>query len=128
MKVTVIPIVLCAHGTVTNGLTHGLEDLEISGRVETLQTTALLRSARILSRVLKNWWRPAVTQSPVRNHRANTGVTNPKRNMKVTVIPIKLGALGTVAKRVDNGTGGFEKRRASGDHAYDSFIKIGPEP
>ena len=29
--------------TVTKGLVQGLEDLEITGRVETIQTTALLR-------------------------------------------------------------------------------------
>ena len=51
MKVTVIPIVISAFGTVTKGLVKGLEDLEIRGRVETIQTTALLRSARILRRV-----------------------------------------------------------------------------
>ena len=42
MKVTVIPIITGALGTV-----KGLEDLEIRGQVETIQTTALLRSARI---------------------------------------------------------------------------------
>ncbi len=52
MKVTIIPIVIGALGTVTKRLVQGLEDLEITGRVETVQTTALLRSARILSRVL----------------------------------------------------------------------------
>ena len=50
MKVTVIPIVI---GTVTKGLVQRLEDLEIRGRVETIKTTALLRSARILRRVLE---------------------------------------------------------------------------
>ena len=30
-----------------------LEDLELKGQVETIQTTALLRSARILRRVLE---------------------------------------------------------------------------
>ena len=53
MKVTIIPIVIDALGTVTKGLVQGLEDLEIMGRVETVQTTALLRSARILKRVLE---------------------------------------------------------------------------
>ena len=47
MKVTVIPIVIGALGTVTIGLVQGLEVFEIKGRVETIQTT-LLRSARIL--------------------------------------------------------------------------------
>ena len=40
-------IVIGALGTVTKGLVQGLEDLEITGRVGTIQTTALLRSARI---------------------------------------------------------------------------------
>ena len=48
---TIIPIVICAFGTVTRGLLKGLEDLEVGGRVETIQTTTLLRTARILRRV-----------------------------------------------------------------------------
>ena len=53
MKVTIIPIVIGAFGTVTKGLLKGLEDFEVGGRVETIQTTALLRTARILRRVLE---------------------------------------------------------------------------
>ena len=53
MKVTVISIVIGALDTVTEGLIKGLEDLEIRGRVETIQMTALLRLARILRRVLE---------------------------------------------------------------------------
>ena len=45
MKVIFIPIVIGARGTVTKRLGQGLEDLEITGRVETVKTTALLRSA-----------------------------------------------------------------------------------
>ena len=55
MKITIIPIVICAFGTVTKGLLKGLEDLEVGGRVETIQTTALLRTASILRRVLETW-------------------------------------------------------------------------
>ena len=54
-KVTIIPIVIGAFRTVTKGLLKGLEDLEVGGRVETIQTTALLRTARILRRVLETW-------------------------------------------------------------------------
>ena len=43
MKVTKIPFVIGAFGTVTKGLLKGLEDLEVGGRVETIQTTALLK-------------------------------------------------------------------------------------
>ena len=53
MKVTTVPIVIGAVGTITKGLLKGLEDLEVGGRVETIQTTALLRTARILRRVLE---------------------------------------------------------------------------
>ena len=57
MKVTIIPIVIRALGTATKGLVQGQEDLEITGRSETVKTTALLRSAKIPRR--------AVTQNPV---------------------------------------------------------------
>ena len=39
MKVTIIPIVIGAFGKVTKGLLKGLEDLEVDGRVETIQAT-----------------------------------------------------------------------------------------
>ena len=44
MKVTIIPIVISAFGTVTKALLKGLEDLEGGGRVETIQTTTLLKT------------------------------------------------------------------------------------
>ena len=46
MKATILSIVIGVLCTVTKGLIQGLEDLEITGRVENIQTTALLRSAR----------------------------------------------------------------------------------
>ena len=55
MKVTVILIVIGALGTVTKGLVKGLEVLEIKGHVATIQTTVLIRSTRILWRVLETW-------------------------------------------------------------------------
>ena len=58
MKVTILPIEIGALGTISKGLLKGLEDLEVGGRVKTIQTTALLRTARIL----------AITQTPVKNH------------------------------------------------------------
>ena len=51
MKVTVIPIAIGALGTVPKVLAKGLEDLEIRGKVKTIQTKELLRSARILIRI-----------------------------------------------------------------------------
>ena len=48
MKVTIVPIVIGAFGTVTKGLLKGQETLEVGGRMETIQTTTLLRTAIIL--------------------------------------------------------------------------------
>ena len=53
MKVTVIPIIINVPDTVTKGLVQGLEDLRIRGQAVAIQTTALLRLARILRIVLK---------------------------------------------------------------------------
>ena len=53
MKVTIVPIVVGAFGTITKGLLKDLEDLEVGGRVETIQTIALLKTTRILRRVLE---------------------------------------------------------------------------
>ena len=49
----VIPIVIGVHGTVTKGWVQALEDLEIRRRMETIQTTAFFRSAKILRRILE---------------------------------------------------------------------------
>ena len=53
MKVTIVLILIGAFGTITKGLLKGLEDLEVCGRVETIQMTALLRTARILRRAME---------------------------------------------------------------------------
>ena len=44
IKVTIVTIVIRAFGTITKGLLKGLEDLEVGGRVKTIQMTALLRT------------------------------------------------------------------------------------
>ena len=55
MKETIVPIVIDTFGTVTKGFLKGLEDLEVGRRVETIQTTALLRTVRIPRRDLETW-------------------------------------------------------------------------
>ena len=52
MNVTVIPSVIDTFG---KSLIRGLKELEIGGRAETIQTTALLRSAKILRGVLETY-------------------------------------------------------------------------
>ena len=51
IKVTSIPIVIIALGTIPKGLVKRLEKLEIGGRSGTIQITALFRSSRIMRRV-----------------------------------------------------------------------------
>ena len=53
IKVTFLPIMIVA--IVTKGLIKGQEDLEIKERAETIQTTALFRSAGILRRIQETW-------------------------------------------------------------------------
>ena len=55
IKMKVIPLVLIVLGALPKGLERGLEQLEIKERIKTIQTTALLRLARILRRVLETW-------------------------------------------------------------------------
>ena len=53
MKVTIVPNVIGALGTITKGLLKGPEDLEVDRWVKTIQMTALLGTARILTQVLE---------------------------------------------------------------------------
>ena len=55
MKVTVIPVVNGSPDTVIKGFLLGLQDLEKRGRVETIQTTALLISTIISWRIHETW-------------------------------------------------------------------------
>ena len=75
--VMVILIVVGALGTAPKKLERRLEQLEIRGRMETFLITALLRSPRILRRVLENekiCCHSNSSQSPP----ANTGVKTHK--------------------------------------------------
>ena len=53
MKVTMVPIEVGALGTIPKEMVKGLEDLKIRGQAETIQTTTLLRLARIMRKVLE---------------------------------------------------------------------------
>ena len=45
--------------------------------------------------------------------------------MKVMVIPIVVGARGTIIQRICKGTGRIGNKRTMGDHAQYNIIKIG---
>ena len=66
-RVTITPIVIAAPGTVTEALVKELVDLEIRGRVETIQTAALLRLACIQRRVLETWSHTNSSKRPSAN-------------------------------------------------------------
>ena len=53
MRVKVIPIVVIYFRMVPKDSEKRLDELEIRGKLEIIQTTALLRSARIVRRVLE---------------------------------------------------------------------------
>ena len=55
IRVTVIPVVTGTLGTAPLSLVRRLEELEITGKIETIQITALLRSARILRKIHETW-------------------------------------------------------------------------
>ena len=81
MKVTIIPIEIGAFDTVTKVLLKGLDDLEVGGRVETFQTTELLRTARILRRVLETCCHSNSSERPAKTYVKNSqGVNNNNDN------------------------------------------------
>ena len=85
---TFIPIVDGAFGTVSKGLLKGLENLEIGGRVETIQSTVLLRTARILRRVLETCCYSNSNERPSANVDVKTqGVNNKtKQRLFLTIL------------------------------------------
>ena len=68
MKVTIVPIVIGAFGTITKGLLKGLEDLEAERRVETIQMTAITENGQNTEKSAGDLRRLSVTQTPVKNH------------------------------------------------------------
>ena len=68
VKVTIIPIVIGAFGTVTKGLLKGLEDLEVGGPVETIQNNSIIENGQNTEKSPGDLRRLAVTQSSVRDH------------------------------------------------------------
>ena len=99
MKVIIILFVIGAFGTVTKGVLKGLEDVEVGERVNTIQTTALLRTARILRRVLETFgdllslrlqWKVDVKNSQrMNNNNKNNNIRNKIADVDYVVIEAK---------------------------------------
>ena len=68
MKVTIIPLVIGAFGTVTKGLLKGPDYLEVGGRVETIQTTTFFENGPNTGKSPGDLRRLAVTQTSVKDH------------------------------------------------------------
>ena len=64
-----IPIVDEIFGTLLKNLESKLRELEIKGRIETIQTIALLKSTWIYSRVPRDLRRLAVTETSVKEYK-----------------------------------------------------------
>ena len=67
MKMTIIPIVIGAFGTVTKGLLKGLGDLEIGGRVDSPNYT-IVENSQNTEKSPGDLRRLAVTQTQMRDH------------------------------------------------------------
>ena len=68
MRLMVIPLAIGTLGTVVKGFDRGLEVFDTGGRMKTILTTALLRSAKILNLSFGDLMRLTVTQTLVKYH------------------------------------------------------------
>ena len=68
MKVTIVPIVTGALDIITKRLLKGLEDLEVGGRVETIQNDSIAENGQNLETSPGDLRRLAVSQTPMKNH------------------------------------------------------------
>ena len=66
IKVTGIPIVICALRIISKGLVRGMEEVEIRGRTETIQTTDKI--GHNTEKSLRDLKRLVVTQTPLKDH------------------------------------------------------------
>ena len=67
MKVTIIPIVIYALGTVTKGLIRQ-KDLEITGLIETIQNYSIIEISHDTEKSAGDLRRIAVSQTPGKDH------------------------------------------------------------
>ena len=116
-EVTVIPIVDVALGMVFKDMEKTIRELDIRGRTEILQSTELLKSAKILRRFIKNqsvylFFRLQLkTGSQSENRwKEKKGKQSQGAEKMLTVIPTVDGALGTVANGLENNLAGLKIR------------------
>ena len=81
-----MPVVVGAIGTIPRGLVKGPEDLEIRGRVETIQITFVIKIGQNTEKSLGDLRRLTVTQTRVKKPLTNARVENSKRSMIIIII------------------------------------------
>ena len=88
--VTIIPIVIGAFSTVTKGLLKGLEDLEVNGRLENIQTKSIIENGQNTEKTPGDLRRLAVTQPPLKDHHLTlmwkTLMSNNNNNHRLTLM------------------------------------------
>ena len=111
MKVAILPIVIGALCTITKGLLKGLE---VGGLVDTIQMTALLRTARILKRVQETWgdllslklqWKPSAktdvkNSKGVNNNNNNNNNNSTKNTIRNNYVKAKIDNTNVIASIV----------------------------
>ena len=68
MKMTMIPVITGALGTITKSMVNRLEDLEITGQVETIPDYSIIKRGQNSNKSSRDLRRLAVTQTSVENH------------------------------------------------------------
>ena len=132
MKVTVIPMVISALGTMPISLIRRLQELEIIECAETIKATVLLRSTRIPRKVLETWgkllstkpqWKTISKRWSEKLSRSKIIIIIIMIIICVTVIPIAIGTLGTVTEFWKgwwkNWKSEDESRPSQQQHCYD---------
>ena len=89
MQVTITPIVIGAFGTVTKGLLKVLGDLKFGGRIETIQTTTLLRTGKNPEKSPGDLKRLAYYLNSCERPSANVDVKNSKGVNTISICRIK---------------------------------------
>ena len=94
MKVTIVPIVIGALGTIIKGLLEGLEDLEVGGRVETIQNDSIAKNDQNPETSPGDLRGLAVTQTPAKNSKGvNNNSTCRNQNLSGRMSCIKFSGI-----------------------------------
>jgi len=111
LKCTIIPVIIGATGIVTRSLKKNLEAIPGKHSIYSLQKTAVTGTSHIIRKVLQcetwslsdgdhRWFKRSTrkTRSVTIGDNNNNNNNNNKWNVKTRVIPVIIGATGTISK------------------------------